>query len=214
MKKYLFSTLLLAHIIVACGPLPKLGPETESKLATASETDCGFVQNSYGQRVSWKQSLPVKIYLDPSFPAEFEATLNKAAQRWEAVLNRSLFVFERSTKSSTAAKDNRSIIYWQDPWSETENSLQAISSLAWKNNQLIEADIKVDAQYYTFYTDSPSSTMDVHLESLMVHELGHALGLKHVGNGTSSVMLKVLNFLEKREAPTEEDKAHLKCEYN
>src|SRR5437868_11997167 len=134
MKKYLFAALLLANIFLACGRIPKIGPETDEKLATASEKECGFVQNSYGQRVSWKQSLPVKIYIDPSFPSEYDTTLKSAAQRWEAVLGRTLFVFERATQTSTPARDNRNVLYWVNPWTETDKSLQATSSLSWTNN--------------------------------------------------------------------------------
>ena len=214
MKKYLFIGLLLANIVLACGLLPKVGPETTEKIATASEKDCGFVQNSYGQRVSWKQSLPVKIYLDPSMPTEYDTVVKSAAKKWEDVLGRTLFVFERVTQTSVAAKDNRNVFYWMSPWTENDKKLQAMSSLSWANNQLIEADVKIDAQYYSYYVTNPTSTMDVHLESLLVHELGHVLGLKHLANNSSTVMLPVLDYLLKREVPTAEDKANLKCEYN
>lgn len=206
-------SLLIAHVILACGRGPKVGPATETKLATASEPDCGFVQNSYGQRVSWKQSLPVKVYIDPSFPPEYDVVLRSAARKWEDILNKTLFIFERAPQTSKPGKDNRNVFYWMNPWTEADKKLQAMSSLSWSNNQLVEADIKVDAQYYSYYTSSPTSQLDVHLESLLVHELGHVLGLKHMSNASSSVMLQVLDYLLKREVPTVEDQARLKCEY-
>lgn len=214
MKKYLFAALAFANIFLACGRLPKIGPPAESKLATASESDCGFVQNSFGQRVSWKQSLPVKVYIDPSFPSEYDKVLIAAGKRWDEVLGRTLFLFERAGQTSSPAKDNRNVLYWMNPWSGVDQKLQGVSSLSWRNNQLIEADIKVDAQYYSFFVTAPASTRDIHLESLLVHELGHVLGLKHMARKTSSVMLEVLDFLMVRETPTSEDQANLKCEYN
>jgi predicted Zn-dependent protease len=212
MKRYLFVALLFANIFLACSKLPKLGPGTaEGKLATASEDDCGFVQNNYGQRVSWKQSLPIKMYIDPTYPQEYETVLRDAAQKWEDVVGRTLFVFERATQATTPGKDSRNIVYWVSPWS-LEQSLEAMTSLSWMNNQLTEADLKVDAQYFNFFVDTPATNKDVHLQSLLVHELGHVLGLKHVGG--TSVMVTVLDYLMKRDVPTEDDKAHIKCEYN
>ncbi len=214
MKKYLLLGLLSVNVFLACGRVPKVGPETAEKLATESQKDCGFVQNSYGQRVSWKQSLPIKMYIDPMVPTEYDTVLREAAKKWEDVLGRTLFVFERATWASTPAKDNRNIVYWMNPWNNPDTKLQAMSSLSWTNNQLVEADVKVDAQFYTYFVTYPNSNTDVHLLSLLVHELGHVLGLKHLANGSSSVMLSVLDYLVKREIPTAEDIADLKCEYN
>jgi len=212
MKKYLILGLLFVNVIVACGRVPKLGPETAEKLATASEKSCGFVQNSYGQRVSWKKSLPIKIYVDPSFPPEHDPVLKQAAKKWEDVLGRTLFLFERAPLNSPSAKDNRNVVYWANPWSETNKNLQAVSALSWSNNQLVEADVKVNAEHYRF--SSILSATSVDLESLIVHELGHVLGLTHLANGTSTVMLQVLDYNLKRDIPSAEDIANLKCEYN
>jgi predicted Zn-dependent protease len=206
----LFLTLLL----FACDKLPKLGAadDASNKLATASQDDCGFVQNSYGQRVSWKQSLPVKIYLDPTFPSQYDSVLRDAAKRWEDVVGRTLFVFERTSGVTTATRDGLNVAYFESPWNGGDSRLQAVSTLNWYNNQLTETDLRVNSQNFTYYTTTPNSNYDVHLPSLLVHELGHVLGLKHV-SGTS-VMVTTLDYLLKRDLPTEEDKAHIRCEYN
>lgn len=214
MKRSFVVVLISASIFLACDRMPKLGPgnEDENKLASASQEACGFVQNSFGQRVSWKRSLPIKMYLDPTFPPEYEATLREAAQKWEEVLQRSLFVFERSTEKSTQARDSRNVIYWKDLWDVANEKLQAVSSLSWYRNQLLEADLQINHQHFSYYTEAPQSGQDVHLTSLLVHELGHILGLNHVKE--KSVMITVLDYLLKRDLPTEEDKAHIRCEYN
>lgn len=213
MKKYLAIVLFSSNLILACGPLPKLGPATVDKLATASEEDCGFVQNSYGQRVSWKKSLPVKIYIDPGYPVEFIAPLGEAAQRWEDAMGRKLFIFERTPQSSTQKKDSRNVVYWVNPWTDANKNLQAMTNLYWMGNTFIESDIRVDDEFFSFYVNSPNSGRDVHMESLMVHELGHVLGLKHV-SGKPSVMWSVLDFVSVRTEPSATDVANLKCEYN
>ena len=214
MKSFLIVALILTYFLFGCDRLPKLGPaiDGENKLASASQEDCGFVQNSYGQRVSWKQSLPVKIYIDPGFPAEYETTLREAARKWEGVVGRTLFLFERTSASSTVARDNRNVAYWETKWVDSDMNLQGVSTLSWYQNQLTEADLRVNAQNFNYYVDNNTSGRDVHLPSLLVHELGHILGLKHV-NG-SSVMLTMLDYLVKRDLPSAEDKAHIKCEYN
>lgn len=201
-------------MLLACGRVPRVGASTDDKLATASEKDCGFVQNIYGQRVSWKQSLPVKLYIDPSVPTDYDAVLQAAAKQWEDAMGRSLFTFERTTTTSTPAKDNRNVIYFVNPWTDPDTTLQGMSSLSWTNNQLVEADVKIDSQYFTYYISTASSNMQVHAESLFVHELGHVLGLKHLADGTSSVMLQVLNYDVVRDTPTAQDIEDLKCEYN
>ncbi|MBK9323683.1 MAG: matrixin family metalloprotease [Bdellovibrionaceae bacterium] len=205
---------LFIGILVACDRLPKLGPgnEGQNKLASAAEEDCGFVQNSFGQRVSWKQSLPIKIFLGSEFTTDYETSLREAAKKWEEAVGRTLFVFERSNQVFTTARDYRNSISISQTWGEVDRTLQAVTSLTWYNSQLTEADIRINAQYFSFYVDKPSSTNEVHLTSLFVHELGHILGLKHLTG--VSVMTEILDYLLKRELPTEQDRAHLKCEYN
>lgn len=212
MTKLLGPVFFLSTLFLGCGPLPKLGPPTETKLASAAEEDCGFVQNSYGQRVSWKQSLPVKFYIDPTYPTEYVSVLRDAARKWEDILGRTLFVFEKSPQVSSPGKDNRNIIYWQNPWTDENKNLQAMTMLHWKGNSFVESDIRVDDQYFTYYVTHPNGSFDVHLESLLVHELGHVLGLKHL-SGKPSVMWSVLDYLVQRNKPSAADVANLKCEY-
>lgn len=213
MKRVLFALLFAGTSgLLGCDKLPRLGPSDEGKLATASQEDCGYVQNNYGQRVSWKKNFPVKIYMDPGFPEEYVPVLKSAASRWEAVVQHPLFQFERATNPSAIAWDGKNVLYWQNPWDGENYKNEGITSLSWYRNQVMEADIRINAANYQYFVNESAGTLTLHLESLLVHELGHFLGLKHLKS--SSVMLEILDYGIKREIPTEEDKAHLLCEYN
>lgn len=191
-----------------------LGPGDDDNLATASEADCGFVQNSYGQRVSWKKNIPVVIAIHNNYPPEYEDILKSAAHHWDEAAGMTLFRFEKrsSYASNSAQKDSLNAVYWMQDWPEVQKNLQALTNLYWKNNQITEADIAIDHKYFNFFTDAATTPYDVHLESLLIHELGHVLGLKHRST-VPSVMWAVLNGAVKRDTLTAADRKTIKCEY-
>lgn len=200
--------------LTACEKGPSLGPGDENSLASAAEADCGFVQNSYGQRVSWKSNIPVVLQLHKAYPEEFVETLKRAASHWNDVAGMTLFRFERndSLPSDAVQKDKASTIHWMKTWSDTQKNQQAVTNLYWLGNQLYETDLAINNKNFNFYLDQPATTSEVHLESLLVHELGHVLGLKHRST-VPSVMWTILNASTVRVDPTSADRETIKCEY-
>lgn len=214
MYRVILSILLLLALS-SCQQGPSLGPGDENSLATASEMDCGFVQNTYGQRVSWKKNIPVTLLIHKSFPTEYRDTLQKAAQIWSDAAGMTLFKFTEESPSDVSDKPQRDAIntvHWLQEWSEQQKNLQALTHLYWKNNLLYESDVSVDAKYFNFFLDTKQTPQDIHLESLLIHELGHVLGLKHRST-VPSVMWAILEGSSIRNALTSADRSTLKCEY-
>lgn len=207
--------LILAFLgLVACEKGPSLGPGSEDVLASAAQADCGFVQNSYGQRVSWKSNIPVVLQLHKSYPEEFVETLKKAAQHWNDAAGLTLFRFERNDNLATDStkRDKLSTIHWMLTWNEAQKNQQAVTTIYWSGNTLYETDMAIDNKYFNYYLDQPATPAEVHLESLLVHELGHALGLDHKKT-VPSVMWPILNGASVRIDLTSADRDTIKCEY-
>ncbi|MGZ3774792.1 MAG: matrixin family metalloprotease [Pseudobdellovibrionaceae bacterium] len=205
---------LITAALCCCQKGPTLGPADEVHLASAAQADCGFVQNSYGQRVSWKKNIPVVLQLHKSFSVDYEETLKKAADHWNEAAGMTLFRLIRASESlpETPQKDNINTIHWLLSWPENQKGLQALTNLFWRDDQLIEADIGIDAKYFNFFLNTPTTPYDIHLESLLIHELGHVLGLKHRST-VPSVMWAVLDGSVLRNSLTAADKETIKCEY-
>ncbi|MBO9668683.1 MAG: matrixin family metalloprotease, partial [Bdellovibrio sp.] len=142
---------------------------------------------------------------------EYEALVHTAAKKWEDAAGMTLFNIAAESTAIAASKDSRNVIYWNKEWAEKSN-LQALTSLYWKGNKINEADLSIDAQYFTYFVDKPAESDDIHLQSLLVHELGHVLGLKH-RTSMPSVMWPILGSSVKRDELTESDRKSLKCEY-
>ncbi len=208
---YLLKFIFIAMVLSSCGVW--LGPGDEDNLATAAQASCGFLQNSYGQRVSWKQSSPVLFYIDPSFSLVEEAAVIRAAQKWEQVVGRPLAVFQKVPRDQfwSPARDRRNTIYYLNEWPLSYSNQQAITHLYWAKNQLLEADIKVNAKYFRYFIEGLDNT-SVHFESLMIHELGHALGLTHYYEAPT-VMWSILALGVVRNKLSQKDESNLTCEY-
>jgi len=176
--------------------------------------DCGFVQNIYGERISWKNNLPIKFHIHESVPVEYRAIIISSMRKWEDVAGRPMFqVISQGYPGPTRPRqDGLNIIYWLTSWDPNRSSEQGRTSVYWIGNEIREADIRINALNFNYYIDKPKSLRDVHFESLMIHELGHVLGLRHIDEG-QSVMGTYLSSNTERNSLSELDISSLQCEY-
>ena len=119
MLKWIMAAVLIATglSIQACAP--------------KSQDDCGFVQNVYGERISWKGSIPITMYVHSSVPSEYHAAIQSAADVWEKQAGRKLFeiVTQPLTGPINPIKDGSNIIYLMKNWEADRSSEQARTSI-------------------------------------------------------------------------------------
>lgn len=190
------------------------GLRFDQKLATISEPSCGFFQSPTGARISWSSRTPVSLYVSTNWPSEFRKTVDHAAGIWNEAQNRAFVTvyFDAAAVGATAAQDGLNGLYWMTSWSDQRTNEQGITTLRFKNEKATEADIKINAKNFVFYESTPTEYGQIHLSSLLVHELGHFLGLSHT-DVPERVMFPYLspNFMREKLFP--EDLAELACEY-
>ncbi len=178
-----------------------------------AEEPCGFVQNVYGERISWKSNSAIPLFVHESFPAQYIPALNNAIKSWEVSLGRPVFyIAQTNYQSSSPQQDGVNVIYWLRSWEANRPNEQARTSIYWVGDEIKEADIRVNAKNFAFYTGQRGEPGSVHLDSLLVHELGHVFGLKHKESG-GSVMATYLSSLTQRMKIASVDLQDIRCEY-
>lgn len=194
--------VLLSLTIQACSrPLPP-------------QASCDFVQNPDQQRVSWNRRLPVKLYIHKSVPAEAYPALDRAVSEFNSKLGQEIFkVIARGTDGALSPqRDGYSTIYWFDSWEADKTVEQARTTIYWAGVEIYEADMRINGRNFTYNYSSSTRFSNVDLDSLFVHELGHAVGLAH-REMEVSVMDPTLADGEVRREFTASDLANLRCEY-
>ncbi|MBX9767453.1 MAG: matrixin family metalloprotease [Bdellovibrionales bacterium] len=207
------ATVLLGFGLVACGT--KLEPEEP----------CNFVQNSQGQRVSWKGARPIPLYIHESVPPEYHSAIVRAMANWETSVGEPLFrIVGFKTGEVAPKRDDTNVIYWMNSWQEDRANEQARTTIYWVGDEIQEADVYVNDKNFEFFSGDmarcvssnttscniPSRQVD--FESLLVHEFGHVLGLQH-NDAHPSVMATYLRPEQTRRKIESEDVGSLKCEY-
>lgn len=182
-----------------------------------SEEACNFVQNSDKRRVSWSKDLPVEIYLDKSVSSDFVGPVQAAINKWNVVgQNTRGADFFRLKGGSPGAEspeqDGYSTIYVMNNWEPSKASEQARTTIHWSGSRIYEADMRLNDLNYNFSIAAQGEERTVHLESLIIHELGHVLGLAHI-DSTNSVMQTSLSSGRVRAEIGSDDIESLKCEY-
>lgn len=217
-KSKIFSLLFILSI--AAGYLSSCSPKPQN--------DCGFVQNIYGQRIAWKTSAPVKIYLGAGIPAELRPAIFRAAATWDAQVGRKVIeLIEDSTGLGSApSRDQKNAIYFLSEWESDRSSEQGRTSVYWAGDQIQEADIRINASNFSYYDQNSQVLVGSYalkksgqtardgysFEALLLHEMGHLLGLKH-RDESASVMATHLAAFTDRVGLSAADQASITCEY-
>lgn len=210
MKTFLNDKLVtLVGVIIGLLLMQACSPHIDS------EESCNFVQNSFAQRVSWENNEPMQLYIDDSMPTVYYDAIHSAANKWNEAARKTLIkVIETNKGSATPSKDGVSKIYMMDTWDESMPNEQARTTVHWRGNILGEADVRINAKNFTFYlNESDYNWSAVHFESLVLHELGHALGLAH-NESEASIMRTSLAQGISRDTVGQEDLSSLSCEYH
>lgn len=200
----ILAAITLALAMQACSrPLPP-------------QASCNFVQNPEQQRVSWKTRLPVKLYIHNSVPVNAYSSLDQAVAEYNQKVGAGREIFRIVARGVDGAaeprKDGNSVIYWLNTWDPNKPTEQARTTIYWSGVQIFESDIRINAKNFSYYMGDATSFNNLDLTSLMVHELGHALGLAH-NNGNGSVMNFSLDEGQDRRKLSSADISNLDCEY-
>ena len=202
----LLGILTGLFLVEACGQ--RLSPQPT----------CNFVENQQLQRVSWTTNLPVNVYLDSSVPQSYVSSIEGAMAIWnnlgQKVANHDFFVLRSGDPGSpTPAQDGYNKIYVMHTWEPNLANEQARTTIYWEGNRIYEADTRIDAVNFSFFTDALNpDPMEVHLESLVLHELGHMLGLAHT-TASDSVMQPSLAGGQIRTTLGTTDVKDMQCQY-
>jgi hypothetical protein len=159
---------------------------SRTKWSLEADRDRRASQCSFSGPVSpympiWK-SLPIKMGIDSSVPKEARSAIHRAAQRWSTVLGQQAFAFHDTTDFKPG-DEGQSVIFWNAGQVARPGDEQAVTSLFWYGDELTGATIKVNVKNQALSFEDHVGPQVVDLESLMIHEFGHALGLTHIENG-------------------------------
>lgn len=150
-----------------------------------------FAQPTYttdnGTLIRWKK-LPVKICVNESIPSKFRNVLTESIKIWNVAFEKPLFTSECVSK--TDVKDINRVddhsVYWVtkgfENFTEKTSLARTVYEFDQKTGEMTDADIMINAQYFDW------DTINADLKTVLIHELGHFIGLKHNFISRESVM--------------------------
>ena len=215
--RYLIA-LILPGLLVLVGLQAFSKTNTSTRAQSSWEDDsCGFVQNIYNKRLSWQGNLPIKLYVHESMPEQMMPALERAIATWDKSMGRKMFEIVKTHKDGgkdiNAFKDGTNSVYWytKGEW-KGEKDDQAKTVISWVGNQIRQANILINADTIKFYSEVATGVNQVDLESVLLHELGHVLGLKH-NDKRPGIMATYLKENSERRKILTADLDSVRCEY-
>lgn len=217
----LFKLLLIWFVFTAC----QGAQEDDDRHAEQNALSGTLVPSQ------WKSSqlFPLELKYGPNFSPDEIAALENAANNWTTGVDNQIHFFSSSPSSIShldtlsAYDDNEFGIYKLTTWPEDlPKGALAVTQLygtrvsigrADEHILIDHADILVNFERYTFTTDL-SWGYDLH--TVIIHEMGHFLGLYHEEKTTAeeSIMYPTISRFGQSRNPKEKDVINILEKYN
>jgi len=198
------SVSLLFPIITACGaPLQShIEDDPRAQVSTANVSSSA-IHSARG----WAG--PVEFVLSQETPERLVTAVRKAARTWNDAVGRDVLIYKGRVATAKRVSlydslgDDTTVIYFEKSWiASTAKPQTTLATTIWENEEashesIVKGDIILNAEEYLFQDSmtkalEPGREVDmVDTETVLLHEMGHLLGLDHVNSteDADSVML-------------------------
>ncbi len=200
-----YLIILISLIICSCGPM-----QEEEVRKKGINIPFELMDDFKARWPASIQSTPLNLLVHPSFTALFpKSEILNPVQQWNKKLPALTFISE--TLASSGLNLNRGLdqfydgemgVYYMNSWYDDLSpdalaitqyyGLPRFSSDLGQYIELVHADIIINGRDHT-YSNDPNDMINYDIQSVLVHELGHFIGLGHVYDfSTDSVMFPFL----------------------
>ncbi len=183
----------------------------------------------------WESGFPKDLQISTSFSASESQNITDMGIQWETGVNNKVNFFDHTTTSEVSSsgvnlnldnlgKDGITGIYKVVRWpTSLPGSALAVTQLFGRrfnigqSNEYVRiehADILINEHLYNFYTGNSGTSSEFDLKTVVLHEMGHFLGLSHRSSDDVSVMIPSISPSSKNRAPTALDKSDIVSKYS
>ena len=188
-------------------------------------------QNSRGRldnnltTIRWPERfLPVVIIAPLSMRSELELSLKNVCVSWNNSSSRILLTYQFEDYSpevmdKSSLTDGKLRIYFQHDWRllSIDPASLATTFISGYGNAIQEGDIVFNMNYdfhFTELSNDEISFNEYDIETILLHEIGHLIGLDHVDNDQTSVMNSYLMSGQVKRTPGAGDVKTISYKYN
>jgi len=182
----------LSFSLVACGTATSRRSIEENRDANATAQKA---EGPFHSLTGWTEK--VSFYVDDTAPDSVVEASIKASETWNDAMGREVLSFggvakvPRGNDLYSSLDDTITLVYFEKNWkSSTDKADTTLATTVWENasgsDRIIKGDVILNAENYEFcdamnYTANTAPAHEiVDAQTVLLHELGHLLGLDHV----------------------------------